>query len=52
MIMRRGLQCGLLGCGVLLASILGTWAADVAMVTQANRKFTPQQIEVAARSGS
>lgn len=51
MTMRRGLQYGLLGCGALLASVLGAWAADVAMVTQANRKFTPSQVEV-ARGGT
>ncbi len=41
-------------CGAALAWALGAWAAwaaDIPVVTQANRKFQPQQIEV-ARGGT
>ena len=44
----------LLACCGALAPILGAWAAwaaNVPIVTQANRKFEPQQIEV-ARGGT
>lgn len=43
----------LLACCGVLASIGGAWAgaANVPVVTQANRKFQPQQIEV-ARGGT
>ena len=44
----------LAACGAALASVLGAWAAwaaSVPVVTQANRKFQPQQIEV-ARGGT
>lgn len=44
----------LLACCGAVASVLGAWAAwaaNVAVVTQANRRFQPQQIEV-ARGGT
>ena len=53
MTMRRP-RLPLAACGTVLASALGAWAAwaaDTATVTQANRKFQPQQIEV-ARGGT
>ncbi len=47
-------QLRLAACGAALASVLGAWAAwaaNVPVVTQVNRKFQPQQVEV-ARGGT
>ena len=52
-IQRRPRFC-LASCGAALTLVLGAWAAsaaDVCIVTQANRKFQPPQVEV-ARGGT
>ncbi len=51
MTIRRRSRLPLAACGAALASVLGAWAASVPVVTQANRKFQPGQIEV-ARGGT
>ncbi len=51
---RRGPRLRLAFCGAALTAVLGAWAAwaaDIATVTQANRKFQPPQVEV-ARGGT
>jgi len=54
MISRRQIRHGLMPCAVVLALILGAWAASatsVVTVTQSNRMFQPSQVEV-ARGGT
>ena len=54
MTIKRRSRLSLAACGAALASVLGAWAAwaaNVPVVTQANRKFQPQQVEV-ARGGT
>ncbi len=50
----QGPRFFLAACGAALATVLGAWAAwaaNVPVVTQVNRKFQPQQVEV-ARGGT
>lgn len=53
MTIRRRTQFCLAACGAALSLFLGAWAAwaaNVAVVTQSNRKFQPPEVEVARGS--